>query len=274
MSLTNPNRLVTEQRLNEYHNAILPYLGGMPDVLANKFNKSDLYSTDEKLIGRWIDGKPIYQRVFTGLNFGTEINDWKDTGVTIDDIDSLVNAYTIRESLNSVLNIVSFQYSSGLKYYVTKGFAGCSIIVAQYTKTTDSTVEIGSDTDYSTDEKIVGTWVDGKPIYQKTIQIPVSVFSSTPDTGSGYYSVGVRHNISNLGVTVDLRGQAYGNVVRPVPFAYGANSPDFKYFASLGITESATGSVFIECGSEFRQSVITKNTYGAYVTVQYTKTSD
>ena len=124
--------------------------------------------------------------------------------------------------------------------------------------------------EYSTNEQVIGKWIDGKPVYQKTIQIPVSAFSSA--TGSdGYYSVGVQHNISNLGVTVDLRGYAYGNVVRPVPFSYGANSPDFKYFASLGCNNS---TVFIECGTNFRQSVITTDTYGAYVTMQYTKTSD
>ena len=64
MSLTNPNSLVTEERLNQFYGQILPYLGGMSEVLANKFSKSDLYSTDEKLIGVWIDGKPLYQKTY------------------------------------------------------------------------------------------------------------------------------------------------------------------------------------------------------------------
>ena len=38
-----------------------------------------------------------------------------------------------------------------------------------FTKTTDSPIAIGSDTDYSTDEKIVGTWIDGKPLYQRVV---------------------------------------------------------------------------------------------------------
>ena len=123
---------------------------------------------------------------------------------------------------------------------------------------------------YSTEEQVIGTWIDGKPLYQKTIQIPVSIFSSTSGS-AGYYSVGVPHNISNLGVTVNIFGQAYGNVVRPVPFSYGADSPDVSYFASLGINNYG---VFIECGTKFRKSVIDTNTYGAYITVQYTKTTD
>lgn len=124
--------------------------------------------------------------------------------------------------------------------------------------------------EYSTDEQVIGKWIDGKPLYQKTVQIPVSTFSSSTGS-SGYYTVGVPHNISNLKLVVDLRGNAYGNVVRPVPFSYGATSPDFSWFSSLG-TNDAT--VFIECGSNFRQSVITQNTYGAYITLKYTKTTD
>ena len=76
MSLSNPKTVVTEERLNEYHQTILPYLGGMSDILANKFSRADLYSTDEKMIGRWIDGKPLYQKVipFTSLSQGMTID--------------------------------------------------------------------------------------------------------------------------------------------------------------------------------------------------------
>ena len=66
MSLTNPNKVVTEQRLHDFYEELLPYLGGMPEVLANKFSKGDLYDTTEKMIGKWIDGKPpIHQQLVT-----------------------------------------------------------------------------------------------------------------------------------------------------------------------------------------------------------------
>ena len=34
-------------------------------VVANKFNKADLYSTTEKVVGCWTDGRPIYQKTIS-----------------------------------------------------------------------------------------------------------------------------------------------------------------------------------------------------------------
>ena len=91
--LTNPNNVVTEERLAQFYQQILPYLGGMPDILANKFNRADLYSTDEKLIGRWIDGKPLYQRT---INFGALPNAAiKDVAHGISEIDNIIAYYAI-----------------------------------------------------------------------------------------------------------------------------------------------------------------------------------
>lgn len=135
MPLTNPNKVVTEERLSEFYGQILPYMGGMPDVLANKFSKGDLYSTDEKMVGQWTDGKPLYQKtVATGGNV--------PSGATL-------IQRTTQTGYDTIL----------------------------YTKTTDSPIAIGSDTDYSTDEKIVGTWIDGRPVWQKTYTVS-SVTSS------------------------------------------------------------------------------------------------
>lgn len=174
--LTNPNNVVTEERLAQFYQQILPYLGGMPDVLANKFNRADLYSTDEKLIGRWIDGKPLYQKTVTGQT-GT-----KSTEVafcTIPGIETMVSATGIiyrsdtRHDYIPAADVsILFSGNETISLYV--GFeAGanrpCTLTI-KYTKTTDSAVEIGSDTDYSTTEKIVGTWIDGKPIYQRTLK--------------------------------------------------------------------------------------------------------
>ena len=65
MSVQNPERVVTKQDLADFYQCILPYLGGMPDILANKFSKGDMYSTDGKMIGQWIDGKPLYSKTKT-----------------------------------------------------------------------------------------------------------------------------------------------------------------------------------------------------------------
>ena len=184
MSLTNPNSLVTEERLNQFYGQILPYLGGMPDVLANKFSKSDLYSTSEKLIGVWTDGKPLYQIVveLDSTSFPNNATKTIDTGVSgVDNVISLLgfakdaSGYVIplpyASSDGKSLDLYA-NCSSNLTAYLraTKNYSGYSsgALIVQYTKTSDSAISIGSDTDYSTTEKIIGTWVDGKPLYQKT----------------------------------------------------------------------------------------------------------
>lgn len=182
MSLTNPNKVVTEERLNEYHNAILPYLGGMPDILANKFSRADLYSTDEKMVGRWTDGKPLYQKVvtFTAMSSSGKqqitnfLGGGIDTLVSLEGFGKDEGGFVFFLDYGVDDSYIAGVYSPELDRYditfrnVSWAYNKLITCIAQYTKTTDSSVEIGIDTDYSTTEKIVGTWIDGKPIYQKT----------------------------------------------------------------------------------------------------------
>ena len=188
MSLTNPKTVVTEERLSEFYTGILPYLGGMPEVLANKFSKSDIYSTSEKMIGQWIDGKPIYQKTVTGVmpnctTTGTAVTDFLQySSCGISNVSRVIGAYGfVYNDGTNVYRPFGMQASDGGFVSVIPhstyadlinaqpGLSGkTAYITLQYTKTTDSAVEIGSDTDYSTTEKIVGTWIDGKPLYQCT----------------------------------------------------------------------------------------------------------
>lgn len=53
---------------------------------------SNIYSTTETEIGTWIDGKPLYRRVFTGLSISLGQNVWTTlSGVTIPNGKDLVN---------------------------------------------------------------------------------------------------------------------------------------------------------------------------------------
>lgn len=206
MSLTNPEKVITEQRLSEFYTQILPYLGGMPEALANKFDKANLYSTDEKIVGCWIDGKPLYQRVLVETNItatgSTEFylsdankiancgnyfivsalgysSDWSGCG------EAMGNDYAT--PINQYMFVITAYSPTNGRCWLLRGANGWSnvIIVIRYTKTTDqpNSFNIGSDTDYSTSEKIVGTWIDGKPLYQKVINgLSVSVSQSTSST--------------------------------------------------------------------------------------------
>ena len=108
---------------------------------------------------------------------------------------------------------------------------------------------------YSTDEQIVGTWIDGKPIYQKTVDC-----GTLPNTA---YKT-VAHGISNLDTVLKAWGIGWNNSSGRIllPFM------DDESPARIAIAADAT-TVFI--GSrQFDASMYTNSA----VTVQYTKTTD
>jgi hypothetical protein len=91
MSLTNPNTPVSQQDLQDFYHKLVPYMGGSFEAIANKFSKGDMYSTDEKMIGQWIDGKPLYQKavqledITLGTTYSFNIESWN--------MDKLLNAW-------------------------------------------------------------------------------------------------------------------------------------------------------------------------------------
>lgn len=268
--LTNPNNVVTEERLAQFYQQILPYLGGMPDILANKFSKADLYSTDEKLIGRWIDGKPLYQKTFTGititksqqvisskasLNLETLVDGVVRTGkVGSNERQSITPDDTVELFANAT-NIICEGIQSGIT------FTDCTVTV-QYTKTTDSAVEIGDDTDYSTTEKIVGTWIDGKPIWQKTLEISNPSNSWTPVTLS---SLGIENSELVFKVGSATFITSTGDIIGE--HCFGNTS-----FATCMVADNSSGSSSASHCLWFKWST-TSTMSKAIVTLQYTKTS-
>lgn len=106
-------------------------------------------------------------------------------------------------------------------------------------------------TTYSTDEKIVGTWIDGKKIYKKTIDCGALPNNSTKD---------VNHNISGLGMFVKIEGIASnGTLTYPLPIS----TPTTSYLVSLSVT---TTQVSI-------RTAATYSSFSSYVTLYYTKSS-
>ena len=107
--------------------------------------------------------------------------------------------------------------------------------------------------DYRTTEKIVGTWIDGKPLYQKTVDCG-ALPNNTEKT--------VAHNISNLKLMVNVWGVAQDSskVGRLLPFV-GTNTA-----GNIGVSTSTT-HIYITTGAD-------RTSYSAYITLQYTKTTD
>ena len=158
-----------------------------------------IYSEEEREIGVWIDGKPLYQRTIVGTLDGSSPYTFF-VGATYD-VDAYVSV-EIKIISNNSANHYEFLstgyvnsnnyvgvYNEGgtdknLKlYYNTGSYGSGSTYYAtiRYTKTTD-TAGSGIWTPsgipavhYSEEEQVVGTWIDGKTLYQKTVATGGSV---------------------------------------------------------------------------------------------------
>ena len=105
---------------------------------------------------------------------------------------------------------------------------------------------------YSTEEQVVGTWIDGKPLYEKTIDL-----GYLPDNGTKQ----VNHNISNLRFVTNINGFAYSTTILPLP---NIHPNGIQYAVSVGITAT---TINISTGTD-------RSSFYGYLTLQYTKTTD
>ena len=106
---------------------------------------------------------------------------------------------------------------------------------------------------YSTDEKVVGTWIDGKPLYQKTI-IKESSFVK-----NGWNSLG---QISNVAEVVSTDGIIVDSLAKEKIGGYrDSNLNSYMMLDENGV------KVFVGSFSD-------RNILKIVVTIQYTKTTD
>lgn len=236
-----------------------------------------IYSTEEREIGVWTDGKPLYQKT---VHYGSVTAQTTSIPLGIANVDhihlcaggSYINnnkplpyihyqtTYLTGGFFSVDTSDTSFQLRVGAQN-ITEGISSVTITV-QYTKTTDTA---GSGTwtpqgvpavHYSTDEHVVGTWIDRSTLYEKTLIIPKSSISS----GSGTYT----HGISDIYAIIDYE----------TTFVYSNGSTN-KSPANPGISGwlmqtrdiTATG-----IGYDIQASAYNLLSY-IYVTLQYTKSS-
>ena len=104
-----------------------------------------VYSTEEKVVATWIDGRPIYERTYTDLSIVTGTDTWKTVDSNLNaDIEFLVycNAFGTNEILKGTkmnIGISDSQFEDG-KLMVTTINSGRTItnVIVQYVKTTDT----------------------------------------------------------------------------------------------------------------------------------------
>ena len=236
-----------------------------------------IYSDDERCIGVWRDGKPLYRKtvsfddtMFQNDGYGKKIT------VTIPDVEAIKTSQVFIENNTLPLAYVQgsiyatywaivdntdtvdivFRYSSEIGSNL-HGFFINSTAILQYTKTTDTAgtaawVPTGATPiHYSLNEQVIGTWIDGKPLYQKTVDcgaLPNATIKNVP------------HGIDNFGELVSIFGVA--------------RHPDYRIcIPYVGAKDRLVADIYhdvIEIVSATNMSSYTET----YITLQYTKTTD
>lgn len=238
-----------------------------------------IFSTEEKKIGYWTDKKPLYQKTF-------ETN-YTSNGTYSIDISSL-NADTICNSFGEYNRSngewTEFNHYSNSSYYGELRASATQVRMflqlpesnpqgkqfssIQYTKTTDTAdpnPQFGNviylPTIYSEEERQVGVWRGGKPLYQKTIiqnnatlNSEVSIDVSTLNIDKCIWVGGVySRNVSQYGQTL----------------TYPFNNYELSNYNSFIRYTDSTKSI------TYKIALATGNTTDYQsITLQYTKTTD
>ena len=209
-----------------------------------------IYSEEEREIGVWTDGKPLYEKTFYS-NMAIPYN--STSVVTLNDtIPSNIEVVDIQayfRGKNTSGNQVyqsdggkwfNYYYESAdnkiyaSQIFTSSGVTDCkTFFTLRYTKTTDTA---GSGTwtpqgvpavHYSTEEQVVGTWIDGSTIYEKTLTLASEI---TLDT-SNWTSVGV--SLTGIGMPISVEARD----------SRGANSAVIVDFFDSPITAKGLGKV-------------------------------
>jgi len=234
-----------------------------------------IYSNIEREIGVWTDGKPLYQQTFTKtVTCGSDQN-----VITTTDIPNLseivhywgkfANIAPLDYYDSSNYRSYSYVNSNGLFLYAKFGSSVSVdvVVTLQYTKSTDTA---GSGTwtpqgvpaqHYSTEEQVVGTWIDGKTLYEKTY-----AFLNQSYGGGG--SAATDYNVTVTGLTgysTIWIAQAFGlRTGYTIPLPYVHYLVDYQ----IGIFFNETNNTI---GLRVGKSVAAIT--DLYVTFRYTKTS-
>lgn len=302
MAITNPDKVVTKQDLADFYQELLPYLGGNLPVMG-EIDKSDIYSTTEKVVGCWTDGRPVYQKTFnyTMPNVSTDgtrtVGSFVAIGASVGTVvDIQATLYSASASTYDVVNYVdkltesTDTYRKYTRFFVVNNsassnkntlcalcndisFSGATAYVTlQYTKTTDAanSYNYADENDYSTTEKIVGTWIDGSTLYQKTYSFtcPTCETAGVDAATSSTSALLIGTNVTARKIDGVIL-QSNGNV-HPLPITNSETatvSGATKACITRVFTIKSGTSVYIGASSGRTAS----NSGTIYVTVQYTK---
>ena len=96
--ITHSSPVVTEDKLKDFYEDIKPFLGCPPYVTQE--GDEMYFSSSEKVVGRWINGKPIYQKVITDTGL---VLQWDGQRFArIDDVTPLVDDVDNQDKLKDI----------------------------------------------------------------------------------------------------------------------------------------------------------------------------
>lgn len=227
-----------------------------------------IYSDTERVVGVWRDNKPLYAKT---VGIGSLPNNaTKLTAHGISDIDTIcsidgiaydgsgktiplgyINVDSYTYDVQVEVGKVNVEIKTKIDFSPYTGY-----ITVQYTKTTDVAGSGNWNTDgvptvhYSTSEQVIGTWIDGKPLYGKTV-----IFGSIPSNATKE----VDHNINDLKMTIGFEGTMMsGTICETLPSGENSN---FRIQTTPTKLKIITGTSW----SGWDDS---------YITIKYTKTTD
>lgn len=129
MAVQNDNTILKKADLKAYHERIAPMLGGTFMVSTNN---SDYYSTDEKVVGVWTDGKPLYQRTMV-KNYNDDFPTGSGVSIplgddTISNVDMVyVERFLVKLKNSSWLDFLAMGYYNGNPNFQNSKFPSVSI---------------------------------------------------------------------------------------------------------------------------------------------------
>ena len=124
---------------------------------------------------------------------------------------------------------------------------------------------------YSTDEQVVGKWINGKPIYRKCFK---NVAFSNLDASSGRYIMSTKIDIDNIDKIISIHGETHTAIGTDYELTSIFPSVNIAYdrsiqFCSYVMIANSNYGIYIAGNNGFIQG----NCYIDYI-VEYTKTTD
>ena len=239
-----------------------------------------IYSTTERVIGVGENNKPLYQKTVISNTLAAETSETVLTGVDSLKVISLrtnttypfyISTYNISGAGTEYGN-VRIDASGNVTLYNASRQASVVIeAVLQYTKTADAAGSadynnLGVPTvHYSTDEQVIGTWIDGKPLYQKTFDLSVNISTMNRT----WYTILSASNVqaNNMDKIFIDQGASYAldpfdGTLYPIP-----------YTSVIGNAGAVIGWAVTEGAVRLCMSNISTGSMVGKMTLRYTKTT-